>query len=244
MARNFNGTTDRIDWGNVCPATAAMSVSAWARVTADGVRREVMTKEAATPKGWELCITAVSGFVEFGVFGNGAYPTSQSTSTGILIADGWSHLGGSRDANGGTLRTYVRGAADGTGSAGAAAPEDDTTVLRFGGRAADRPMWGDLAELAVWDAELNASEFAALGKGFSPLLIRPTSLVLYAPLIGRYSPEIDLVGSASGTLTGTANAAHTRVFYPAVQSLGLPPLVAPLGRAVMVRQAVRHAANW
>lgn len=42
---------------------------------------------------------------------------------------------------------------------------------------------GTIAEVAIWNAALNASEVAALAKGFSPRLIRPQSLVCYVPLL-------------------------------------------------------------
>ena len=41
---------------------------------------------------------------------------------------------------------------------------------------------GSLAEAAIWNAALSDAEVAALATGVSPLLVRPGSLVFYAPL--------------------------------------------------------------
>jgi hypothetical protein len=53
-------------------------------------------------------------------------------------------------------------------------------------------------------------------------MVRPASLVYYVPLIGRHSPEIDIVGGIDMTVSGTpAASAHPRVFYPHLRTLGL-----------------------
>ena len=68
-----------------------------------------------------------------------------------------------------------------------------------------------IAEFAVWDAILTADEFAMLGAdGFSPLLIRPQSLVEYVPLVrDNVSRKLSI-----GTLTGAAAQPHPRIIYP------------------------------
>lgn len=85
------------------------------------------------------------------------------------------------------------------------------------------PWRGEIAEVAIWDAALEdspgatpgvSSEIASLAKGVSPLLVRPQSLVYYWPIVGKYSPEIDLISAGGMTVTGTATAAHPRVFMP------------------------------
>src|SRR3990167_6476423 len=73
---------------------------------------------------------------------------------------------------------------------------------------------GRLAEFTIWNAFLDAAEHAALGKGISPLLIRPGSLLFHAPLIGLASPEIERIGSFNLTLTGTTQFAHPKIIYP------------------------------
>lgn len=72
---------------------------------------------------------------------------------------------------------------------------------------------GKIAEFGVWNRILSAAEADILGKGFSPLFI-PRGLVFYAPLVGKYSPEIDIVGGGSGTITGATAASHPRIIYP------------------------------
>src|SRR6185295_4330669 len=59
---------------------------------------------------------------------------------------------------------------------------------------------GRMAEVAIWGGVLlDAAEAVALGKGVSPLLVRPTALQYYWPLGGRFSPEIDVRQGKSAT---------------------------------------------
>lgn len=44
---------------------------------------------------------------------------------------------------------------------------------------------GDICESAIWSAALTAEEITALSRGVSPLLIRPSALVVYWPVYGN-----------------------------------------------------------
>ena len=76
---------------------------------------------------------------------------------------------------------------------------------------------GLIAEVGVWDIALNAAERGMLAAGFSPLMVRPDRLVAYYPLIGRNSPETDIVGGINLTLTNAPSlGAHPRIIYPSM----------------------------
>lgn len=82
----------------------------------------------------------------------------------------------------------------------------------IGNSAAGTNNWdGSLAEFGYWNVILSADEFLALAKGVSPLLIRPTALIEYVPLIG---PANSYVNGAT-TVTGTAIQPHPLMHYPA-----------------------------
>ena len=72
---------------------------------------------------------------------------------------------------------------------------------------------GRIAEVAAWKRALSGEEVAGLADGFSALFY-PNSLSAYIPIIGRYSPEIELVGGNTGTVNGTTAASHPRIIYP------------------------------
>lgn len=88
------------------------------------------------------------------------------------------------------------------------------------------PINGRIQEVAVWNVALTDAEIAALGKRISPLLVRPASLIFYAPIIGRKSPEPDLIGGRNLTISGTmAQAEHAPMVYPSrpLWHMGTPP---------------------
>jgi hypothetical protein len=71
---------------------------------------------------------------------------------------------------------------------------------------------GLIGEVAIWNVAITSEEFAQLWYGFSPLLIRPDSLVAYFPLVAHAD---DLLESRSFTVTGAApTSTHFAVHYP------------------------------
>ena len=76
---------------------------------------------------------------------------------------------------------------------------------------------GYIAEVGFWNVALTAPEILQLAAGYSPLFVRPESLVAYYPLIRGDSSgdEPDLMAGAKMVEQGTVPiATHARVFYP------------------------------
>lgn len=73
---------------------------------------------------------------------------------------------------------------------------------------------GDLAECAIYGTALAPRDAAQLGAKFSPRLVRPDKLIAHWPLIGRTSPEIDIVNRNNATVTGATVAVHPPIIYP------------------------------
>ena len=103
---------------------------------------------------------------------------------------------------------------------GVAGTEDTTSSsptaldeIRFGGLSSD--FDGFIAEAAVYSAALSAAEIAALAKGYSPLLIRPQSLVHYWYAFAATDPLVDVIGNANLTQSGSpVTADHPPILYP------------------------------
>ncbi len=141
--------------------------------------------------------------------------TERAQSTIAYTANVWQHACGVAAASN-SRAVYLNGGSKGT----------DTNVQTIGslnrtaiGRSPDSTpsgyMSGELAELAIWGATLTDEEDVILAAGYSPLFVRPQSLVAYWPLIGRLSPEIDLVGGFDMVLyNGPTQADHPRIIYP------------------------------
>lgn len=241
MARDFTKNTSNymsLGTGNIGPlmnGAAAVSIAAWIlsdTTTSSGANDHVIwgTNVNGSSAGFRIQLFGVEPpQVRISARSVSTDTLRQATSSGTIAA-GRHHVGGVANFTGDTITVYLNGAASGGAQAAAfgnntytygtatvadAVGSDNippsTTAEQFG---------GDLAEIALWGVDIGADGFAALAKGVSPLLVRPEALLQYLPLIGRYSPETDLVNGVNGTITGTiAAAAHPRVYMPA------PPLL-------------------
>jgi hypothetical protein len=217
MARSLSTAgPDFLSWTADQPLTGyPLTVAGWFNTTnAGALQRPISMQDAGASK--------LVGFL-VGYPGAGQFTTQIAmstgnvlpTSSGTVTANTWQHgahvsasssnhtvyLDGGNSTNDTTLRGFESGMDRiylGTANAGA--------IHNFGGL---------LAEFGIWDAALDADEIAALAKGLSPLMVRPESLLFYAPLQSRASPEIELIGRRELTLTGTTVADHPRIYTPA-----------------------------
>lgn len=126
---------------------------------------------------------------------------SASTTTGLVTTNTWAHVCGVF-ASSTSRAAYVNGTNKATNATSRTpASLDRMSVGVERGSAPGAPLVGRIAEAAIWNAALDDDEVAALGKGFSPRLIRPSALVAYLPLIRDF---IDVKGagfSVTGSLT-------------------------------------------
>lgn len=107
-------------------------------------------------------------------------------------------------------------------------------------------MGGDVAEAGVWNAALDAMEVAALAKGVSPVLVRPSKLVFYWP--GVRTAALDLRG-APLTATNTPTVSdHPMIMRPkayrgyfAAAAAAASPIPR---RSLMVNQAVNRSGTY
>ena len=134
------------------------------------------------------------------------------------IVTGWNHycfiFDGSQSGNSNRLKGYVNGL-NVVLSYGGTIPSTlssnvSNQTLRIG-RAQSANQWstGSFAELAMWASVLSSDEVASLGKGFSPIMVAPQSLILNIPLINDIQ---DVRAGISLTNTGATVTTHPRVY--------------------------------
>jgi hypothetical protein len=210
MARNFNGTTDRIDWANVFNTTAApLTVSLWFFAdTINPINTAVYLwhSEVAANQVGTVLLMRTNGVLGF--FRNRSISGMQVDSPiNAFAATRWSHF---LVTNPGTLSAtdtmiYINGQrlARGTDDDGSGTESTANATWSLGGRTLDdlRNFDGQLAEVAVWRRVLSMKDVRELASGYSPLFF--PELRYYAPCSG-YTPEISLVGAAATTMDGTA----------------------------------------
>ncbi len=157
---------------------------------------------------------------------SGGAPFAVSSSG--FSADTWHHACGVY-ASATSRSAFLDG-----GNKGSEATENTPTGidrLRIGSTADSSPVgWvdGAMAETAVWNVALTDAEVAILGLGYSPLMVRPSGLVFYSPLIRDISAGAwpDLIGGVALTEVNTPTVAvHPPIFYPSA------PMLIPAGAA-------------
>jgi len=104
---------------------------------------------------------------------------------------------------------------------------------------------GKVAEAGIWDTELNTAQVAALAKGYAPSLIQPSNLMDYWPIIGRQSPEPNMMNASSATPTNSpTNFAHPPMIYPARPQSIFVPAAAGGGSSILINAgSVSYAAQ-
>ncbi len=216
MARTFNGSSDKLSIATPLVTATPLTLSAWAK-TASGDLQTVLSCEGLYPgnysNGWFLGIYnyAVWAYTASGAAQNGSFAASTATiSSGV-----WGHCA-AVFAAANDRRAYLNGANKGTEATSRAVDSSYVSNTKIGvrGSADIQFMNGSIAEAAAWNVALTDDEVAILAKGYSPLTVRPASLIAYWPLIGKYSTEISLKSGFGLAITGTTVADHPRVFYP------------------------------
>ena len=228
MARLFNDAANQSGATGVAVVAAPpFTMGTWVYMTDDTGNHPIMTIDnfASLTIGWSINGTAGPGR-RIGYSGRGVGLFFVLTTTSWTV-NAWHHacvVSAAANAH----AVFLDGGGKATSAVNVVAAGIDDLLLGLNER---RNEWlaGRLAESAVWNAALTDAEVAILAAGYSPLFVRPQSLVAYWPLFGRLSPEIDPVGGFDMTLVnGPTQAPHPRIIYPTRQVLSFPPsAVAP-----------------
>lgn len=212
MARNFIAASSQSLTSASSPVSGMpFTVACWVRPvaqTAAAIRELIQLRDAAAHT--YFFSLATTGGVTAGLF-DGTVNDSTAVTSALVTAGAWNHAvavyagTSSRSAylNGGNKVTSV--------VATSAVTPNEVDVGMYAGI---QFMNGDIAEGAIWSIALTDTEIASLALGVSPLLIRPTSLVSYWPLVGVESPERDrMVAKIDLALTNApAQATHPPMF--------------------------------
>jgi len=209
--RGFNGSSQYISGGSVPTTTLPITTACWfkaANVTASGSLVSLSTNAGTARYTMSVRGDIVGDPLRAAAVNSGGTAGQASTSTSYT-AGVWHHALAIYSSS--TSRTiYLNGAGSGTNTTSITVgtginrtltgAQILTTVQDF--------FNGSIAEVGIWGVALDAGEISALASGFSPRLIRPASLLYYAPLVG--TPR-DLYGMAL-TDNSTTAADHVRIF--------------------------------
>lgn len=233
MSRSFVAASSQYLETSTLPVTAAaFTVAAWILPTSVTVDQTVFSILGSGSVGFYLKLqnTSVVRAQHFDGSANGL-----ADATGTATAGVWAHVAAVFASN--SSRTAYRDGAN-AGTNGTACSTPTVTSMNVGcqNSAGSRSSFfgGPIGEVGLWNVGLDAAEVAGLGAGISPLLVRPTSLLGYWPVLGQYSPEIDLMRANGLTVSGATAAAHPRIYLPAGPLvIAKPAAVAATGQGRM-----------
>lgn len=163
------------------------------------------------------------GFVLYAAGATGGDPVAATTlnnagsdtavSASGFTANTWYHAGGTW-ASAASRTAWIGGTA-GSADTNSRTPITNPNRTTLGALRQNGTLTsfhnGWIAEAAIWNVVLDAAEMGALAKGVIPKLIRPASLVFYAPLL--HSAGINLKG-APLSVVGTEAGFGPKLIYP------------------------------
>jgi len=246
MARLFNDANPEGLYVNSAPVTNyPFTLSCWFNTDDDTIREVLLSvvDKDVDSQMFELVLTGdlAGDNLRFIAYAGGA--GAAATTTAGFTANTWHHALGVA-TNSTSRAVYLDNANSGASTVERAPTGLDRVAIGYAGDASPSKYFsGGVAEAAIWNiATLDAAERTALAKGYSPLLIRPQSLVFYTPSIS--TSDRDIKGGLALTSVGTPSvAAHPRVFYPTPQFWSIPTAAPPAGAIMNQFQFVNLGAD-
>lgn len=209
MAYSFAPASSQHISASSAPAIAApLTVACWAYATNYSSPRSLVSIESGSSNDLFLLYINSGGAAAF--FAQRAAGTLGQALGGSSSTNTWTHFAGT--TSGTSARSvFVNGtsAASDTTNVGSPSVSRVSIGSRYYSGSRGAYMSGSVAEVGIWSAVLDAAELASLAKGVSCRLVRPQSLVFYAPLIR------DLVDEMRG-LTLTNNNTATVADHPRI----------------------------
>jgi len=202
MARNFNGSTDKLTVANAVVGDTPCTLAAWIRpTTVSGFHTILDLGNNATLNNHFTMRTDGSTLDVAHYVGSAAEATKTTVS-----ANTWQHAAGVLAS--GTSRTaYLNGSAgtENTTSKGSLTGENQTSVGMLVSGSDYHAFSGRIFLPSVWNVALNATDLAIL-QYCHPLFVKPQNLVSCWELVG--SELVDIVGGNTLTNSGTTVAAN------------------------------------
>lgn len=216
MAYSFSNASSQYLSTLSAPVTVMpITMACWFRVasaTSQAILLNLGNTAAANGSngGYRLVIPASTAVLRASQLVTGQTTQSADTAANTVVSNTWMHGAGVYATN--SSRTVYLSNATAVTSTGTQSTST-TTNFAIGAGLIFGPtpyMTGQIAEVGVWAAALTSNEIASLARGVSPAMVRPQSLVFYAPLIRNL---VDVRGAVTLTNTNGATVSdHPRVY--------------------------------
>ncbi len=236
MARFFDGSNDKLQIDSTVISGTPFTMAAWFNSNnVDDNQQVVGVFDVAGDEDYYRLQAGggVGGDPIRGQIKSNTATANVDSTTGYS-ANVWNHacLVGAADND---WRVYLNGGSKGTDATAVTPAGLDNTAIGIRATLTPAaPLNGEIAEVAIWNVALTDAEVAILAAGFCPRFVNPQGLVAYWPIIGRTSPEIDLVGGNNLTVTEAVVAVHPSIIYPTQPFTGFAAATAAGGISIPV----------
>jgi len=213
MAYLFNGTNQylSVTTGDLF-ANLPITMACWFKTSSVTTNEGLLNicDNATGGQGIRLLAAGAVAGDPIRILSVGTVATSVDTTAGYS-ANTWTHACGVFASN--TSRTvYINGGNSNSNAVNSSATGENRLFVGVtrAASAFTNYLDGDIAEVGIWNAALTSSEVLSLARGFSPSLIRPQSLTIYAPMVRNL---LDFKSGLTITNNNTATVSnHTRVY--------------------------------
>jgi hypothetical protein len=195
-----------MQWGTIIPTvTSVATVSVWMRTTnaPASTSCSIANKWSTSSRnGWGILLRS-DGTIQFQCYAASSAVAALVGSTNVTDGVWHNILGTINIASGQPITFYVDGVQQATANASANWTVSSTLPITIGDNVDS--FWsmysGDIAGLSYFhNTTLSADEIKAIGKGFDPLIVAPTKITFYAPLVDR---DRELISKTAATVSGT-----------------------------------------
>ncbi len=218
MARGVFSTSNYFQLASAPVTAVPLTMACWFRTTATGTYQTLVNinnSASANARNAFSLRKDSSNFVSFEA--SDATSFTSVAAPGTVALNTWNHAAGV--ATSATSRVaYYNGAASSVSAVSRIPVSVNRTTAgakNSNGAIGDPATTTTIAEIGIWNVALTSIEISSLAVGASPLLVRPSALVAYWPLVGVNSPENNIVSTVAFPIIGTISSfAHTRMFDP------------------------------
>jgi len=217
MAIHFDAASSQyLSLGSALVSTGPLSVSLWANLdqlasTYADEFTAFWIGEAGANNDWFL-MRSDDGDDKVEMRTSQNADSVRAVTSTTVTAGTWQHWGVNENTSSRTA--YLNGGNKGTESTSKTIDTVDDTFIGANNVSSIHDFFdGSIAEVAVWNAILTDAEYLVLAAGYSPLFVRPQSLVAYWPLIRGYNCKINAANNLTANNAPTI-VAHPRIIYP------------------------------